>query len=112
MNLELVPESLRAILSKMLSQNPDERGRAEDLIKTCETELAAFLRESKADASRFSPGKQLDQLTRHLPDENTLRLMPSSQQHELLRILSALKQAKGLTPAQAESIDKLERRLA
>jgi serine/threonine protein kinase len=112
MNLDLVPEPLRPILSKVLLRNPAERGTAEDLIRMSETELAAFLRESKADANRFSPRKQLDQLTQYLPNENILRLMPSSQQHELIKILNALKQAKGLTTPQSDSIAKLERRLA
>lgn len=111
MNLDLVAEPLRPILSKVLARNPAERGTAEDLIRTSETELAALLRESKADSNRFSPRKQLDQLTQYLPDENILRLMPSSQQHELIKILNALKQAKGLTTLQSESIATLERRL-
>jgi serine/threonine protein kinase len=110
-NLELVAEPLRPTLRQVLSRNPADRGRAENLVETAEAELAAFLRESKADANRFSPMIQLEQLTKYLPGEDTLHLMASSQQRELHRILSVLKQAKGISEAQTELISKLEQRL-
>lgn len=110
-NLNLLPEPLRPMLSRVLSQDPKERKSASYLVSSCEKELAAFLRESKDGPSRFSPTKQLAQLTTHLPDETILRLMPSSQKHELRRILGSLKQAKGLTPKQSDSIAELDRRL-
>lgn len=111
-NLGIVAEPLRPILSKILSYTPTERGTANDLVSTCEKELAAFLRESKEGASRFSPTKQLEQLTKYLPQEAILRLMPLSQKHELLSSLQSLKSIKGLSKAQSDSIAELQRRLA
>lgn len=111
-NLDIVPDPLRSVLGKVLSQNPSDRGKAEELVRTCEAELAAFLRESRDGASRFSPRKQLEQLETYLPNEKILQLMPSSQKHELLKILISLKQAKGLSKAQSDSIEELKRRLA
>lgn len=110
-NLELVAEPLRPILRQVLSRDPGARGKAENLVETAEAELAALLRESKADANRFSPMIQLEQLSKYLPGEDTLRLMASSQQRELQRILSVLKQAKGISEAQTELISKLEQRM-
>jgi serine/threonine protein kinase len=109
-NLSIVAEPLRPILGKILSANSMDRGKAEDLVGVCEAQLAAFLRESKNDASRFSPTKQLEQLTHYLPDETILRLMPSSQKHELTKIvnsLQSLKNVRGLSKAQLDSIDEL-----
>jgi serine/threonine protein kinase len=109
-NLGLVAEPLRPILSKALSRDPADRGKAEDLVRECESQLAAFLREQREGASRFSLTKQLEQLTSYLPKAPVLRLMPSNQKLELIKVLNSLqslRHVKGLTQEQLDSIDKL-----
>jgi serine/threonine protein kinase len=101
---------LRPILAKMLSRDPHSRGAAKEIVDLCQLELAAFLRVSEGP-SNFSPAEELEQMSKYLPRAEILRLMPSSQKHDLRERLSKLHQHKGLTTDQHLILKDLEARI-
>jgi serine/threonine protein kinase len=105
-DLSLVPESIRNILRMTLEKDQNKRSTASDLIKTAETELAAFLRTSKT-IRKFSPSEELQQLVDFLPDPDILNLMPISQKDALKKKLTELKSAQGFDVKQIEQVNKL-----
>jgi serine/threonine protein kinase len=106
-----IPEPLKSVLEKMLALEPTARPTASDLLKDAETELAAFLR-SHHGPSRFSPGEELDQLLKYLPDKAVLRLMPIKQKDALIRRLDILNETKYLiTEQQRIGLDQIRKSL-
>ncbi|TAJ91168.1 hypothetical protein EPO44_14680 [bacterium] len=109
-DLSIVPEPLQELLGKTLTRDPGKRVGAARLVKTCEGELAAFLRGSEG-LGRFSPAEELQQLKAYLPEASVLALMPHSQKHDLKELLKRLEAAKGLTQDQEKDIEELTSRL-
>jgi serine/threonine protein kinase len=109
-DLSLVREPLREPLGKALNRDPQKRCSASDLVKLCESKLAAFLRRNEGN-SRFSPSQEIDQLKAYLPAEAILTLMPDSRKHELRRRLQDLKVAKGLSSEQKTDIEAISAQL-
>ncbi|HJP95816.1 MAG TPA: protein kinase [Candidatus Saccharimonadales bacterium] len=105
-DLSLIPEPLRDLLSLTLERNPEKRITATRLVELAEKELAAFLRVNEGP-SRFSPEEELNQLKAYLPEARILALMPDSQKHDLKQRLEILQNAKGLTEDQKIRIDSL-----
>jgi len=74
----------------MLSLDPGARGTAKEIVDLCQSELAAFLRVSEGP-SNFSPAEELEQMSTCLASTEILRLMPSSQKHDLKERLGELR---------------------
>jgi serine/threonine protein kinase len=109
-DLAQIPDPLRPILRRLLDRDPSKRGKAVEVVRYCEYELAAFVRRSE-DVGRFSPSQEVQQLSDYLPGKETLALMPHSEKHKLKMKLHDLKMSKGLTDNQQHSIKELEARL-
>jgi serine/threonine protein kinase len=109
-DLTQVAEPLAPILRRLLDRDPAQRGKAADVVRYCENELAAFVRRSE-DVRRFSPSEEVQQLCDYLPSRQTLALMPHSEKHKLSVKLQDLKKSKGLTDVQKQKIKELEARL-
>lgn len=111
-NLSGIPEPMRAIVAKMLSLDSTGRPTAHDLVKESETELSAFLR-SHHGPSRFSPGEELDQLVKYLPNMGILKLMPIKQKDALIRRLDILDSSKDfLSETQKNGLTNIRTSLA
>jgi serine/threonine protein kinase len=108
--LDLVPEPLRQILSRMLERDVNQRISASDLVQISAVELSAFIPSSSQGAAttgRFSPLEELEQIDDYVSMEKNIRLLPAYRKQQLVTRLNELRTVSGFDDKTKEKIDKL-----
>jgi len=115
-DLAIIAEPLRDILSAMLQKDPRHRPSAATVVKRCNQELAAFLRSSDRDdasgAGKFSAVDEFTQIVDYLENERVVRLLPSTRRQKLQSRLAELKRMAGFDDSTRHRIEELLAKLA
>jgi hypothetical protein len=90
----------------MLKRDPQSRIKAHELLKITESELSAMLR-FREEGTHMSPSEEIRQLTKFLPEQHTLELLPVAQRRELLSRITELSKEKGLTVEETRHLDEI-----
>lgn len=106
----LVPSQLQHLLRQMLDREPESRVEAHELLKQTESELSAMLR-FREEGTHISPSDEIYQLSKFLPNQEVLCLLPVAQRRELETRIRGLKQKKGLTSEEERELQVVISRL-
>jgi serine/threonine protein kinase len=93
--LDKVPEPIRALLAGMLEKDPSKRWSCAQTLEKAKQTLAGFLR-NQSEVRAISPLEELEQLVRHLPRPEILRLMPTTEKDLLVHRLTTLASLQGV----------------
>jgi serine/threonine protein kinase len=99
--------SLKGTLMRALARDPVTRLSAEELAAECRSRIAAQTR-AAGDTTPLSSSERLAQLTRYLPAEDLLRLLPARKRNDLRAELRYLRSDPGLNAQQVEAVKSLE----
>jgi len=110
-DLAAVPDAIRGTLQACLDKDPSKRATSRILLERIDRDLSQFLR-THSDNGRFSPLEELQQLSRYLPDEPTLRLMPMHERQSLRSRLEKLRLIQNLEHEQQQHIESLLKKVS
>jgi serine/threonine protein kinase len=110
-DLNLIPETMRDLLERMLNIDPKDRISSTDLIPYAEKSLSAFLR-SSAQANeysgRFSPLDELNQIAQYLDGINSdAALVPRHKRQTISARLRELESIHGFGEKETKSLKEL-----
>jgi len=105
-DLSMLDEPFRDVLTAALQRDPRKRASARELMKIAEREFTAFLR-SASEEGRFLPTDELMQIIAYFPSTETLRVMTSSRKRQLFEKLTRLKKILTARDNSASKIDSM-----
>jgi len=110
-DLSLVPDPLRNLLSDLLAKDPAVRISSVEVLHRCDNELVAFLRSSEQasdfTSAKFSALEEFGQIEEYLAIPNIVTLVPANRKQKLSRRLSDLRRMAGFDEDIRRRIDLL-----